>query len=715
MITGVYIGTERLDLFEDETFEIKSSVARIEDITKVYTDISNDITVPATDKNNATFKHWYNADIINGFDARKKVPSTIENDGLNYRFGKIRLKKVNFKHNQPTNYTIGFFGNLVELKDKLQDDKLTDLSLSSLDFVFNSANVKSRLQTVGDVSFSLLSKRRLLYDSSNSVIDDDKQTNIFFNGTDNNTGLRPSDILGSVKQIKIIEAIESKYNLTFSRDHFGLHDFDSQFMALSGKNTETSSQVPIANPNRGLGVDPTVNGNIMLATGFGSISDRVTYAISFTITPYAEYQNEKYSMYLKNGDKIISKRENVIGYSATSAINFLDASLENVTFWVESSGRFEFKSTIQRSKESGLTPNFFNYNPENLNAAINYTVANRLPDIKIIDYIKGIFKMSKLVAIAEKDGSIYVDSLQQYYRKGKVYDLSDHIEYDKHTVSAGNILNEINYQFEEPQTILNQQFVKQNDRGYGDLELKIYEDPNADPKVLIDGKKLDFKLPFEQIVYEKIKDINDQNSFLTMQYGLLQDENLEFVTIKPHIHYIETFKSNYILPDPGAIKYIEDNQTATFLDDFNCPLHIIDLSLQTFSTTFRNEFSTYDGNSIDNNLYTNYHKNYIESVFNIQKREYNFTAIEVPTYIVLNLKLNDVIEIKGKFFRIDEFTTNTKNNNIQFKLINDRKVDLTPLFPVSADSTRFTADRTDITADRISSSKIIEIIEIIQQ
>ena len=705
MITAVYIGTERLDLFEDETFEIKSSVARIEDITKVYTDISNDITVPATDKNNATFKHWYNADIINGFDARKKVPSTIENDGLNYRFGKIRLKKVNFKHNQPTNYTIGFFGNLVELKDKLQDDKLTDLSLSSLDFVFNSANVKSRLQTVGDVSFSLLSKRRLLYDSSNSVIDDDKQTNIFFNGTDNNTGLRPSDILGSVKQIKIIEAIESKYNLTFSRDHFGLHDFDSQFMALSGAEDNTAFQIPLTNPDEG--IDPTVSGNIMMADGFGNALQRATSYLALSIFIATGYEDAVYTIYIKNGDKVVVKKEKIknslIGGNQlsikSSAIN---GEIKDVTYWIESNEPIVFDARCYRYTQ--FFPGRYRYYPRNLTPTINYTVANRLPDIKIIDYIKGIFKMSKLVAIAEKDGSIYVDSLQQYYRKGKVYDLSDHIEYDKHTVSAGNILNEINYQFEEPQTILNQQFVKQNDRGYGDLELKIYEDPNADPKVLIDGKKLDFKLPFEQIVYEKIKDINDQNSFLTMQYGLLQDENLEFVTIKPHIHYIETFKSNYILPDPGAIKYIEDNQTATFLDDFNCPLHIIDLSLQTFSTTFRNEFSTYDGNSIDNNLYTNYHKNYIESVFNIQKREYNFTAIEVPTYIVLNLKLNDVIEIKGKFFRIDEFTTNTKNNNIQFKLINDRKVDLTPMYPVSMDSTIITMDSTMITMDATTSS-----------
>ena len=215
MITAIYIGTERLELFEDESIVIKSSVAKIEDITKIFTDTSNDFTVPASDKNNAIFEHWYESNLINGFDARKKVPAVIELSGINFKVGKIRLNKVNFKHNQPESYSLDFFGNLVDIKDKLQDDKLTDLDLSALDFVYNSTSVKTKLQTVGDVSFSLLSKRRLLYDSSNGTDNTDKQTNIYFDGTNDNTGLKPSDLTASVKQLKIIEAIESKYNFNF--------------------------------------------------------------------------------------------------------------------------------------------------------------------------------------------------------------------------------------------------------------------------------------------------------------------------------------------------------------------------------------------------------------------------------------------------------------------------------------------------------------------
>ena len=169
--------------------------------------------------------------------------------------------------------------------------------------------------------------------------------------------------------------------------------------------------------------------------------------------------------------------------------------------------------------------------------------------------------MSKLVAVPQKDGSIYINTLVNYYRNGEIYDLSDYIDYKNHTVSAGKILNEIKYNFEDGQTILNQQFKKRYNVGYGDLELSIY-DENGN---LIDGTKLDFKLPFEQIIYEKVIDISDTDNTSQIQYGLLQNENLDFVTIKPHIHYIENKTTPLVLVDPLIIKYIPDDQTAIYI------------------------------------------------------------------------------------------------------------------------------------------------------
>lgn len=693
MITAIYIGTERLELFEDESIVIKSSVAKIEDITKIFTDTSNDFTVPASDKNNAIFEHWYESNLINGFDARKKVPAVIELSGINFKVGKIRLNKVNFKHNQPESYSLDFFGNLVDLKDKLQDDKLTDLDLSALDFVYNSTNAKTKLQTVGDVSFSLLSKRRLLYDSVNTIETNDKQTNIYYNNDSNTSGLKTSDLTASVKQLKIIEAIESKYNFNFSRDFFGSYDFTNQFLALSGTNTTVPSQIPIANVNSSP-VDPTVNGNTMLADGYGTTLDRETKSIQLSIGTQLNSLDVEYNIYIESDGKIVCKKENLKGINTIEvANNNVQGGLKNVKFFVESSQSIEYFSYMVRFRSN--TPKIYRYDSGFVTTNTLFKVSKRLPDLKVIDYLKGIFKMSKLVAVPQKDGSIYINTLVNYYRNGEIYDLSDYIDYKNHTVSAGKILNEIKYNFEDGQTILNQQFKKRYNVGYGDLELSIYDENGK----LIDGTKLDFKLPFEQIVYEKVIDISDTENTSQIQYGLLQNENLDFVTIKPHIHYIENKTTPLVVVDPLIIKYIPDDQTAIYIDSWNIPVHVLDTINQTYSTTFGTEFNEFDNVIINNTIYSNYHKKYIELIFNVQKREYNFKAINVPTEIVLKLNLNDVIEIRGKFYRIDSFETNTNDNNVTFKLINDREVDLIPVYPVSTDSTTITVDSTIITTD----------------
>ena len=700
MITAIYIGTERLDLFEDENIVIKSTVAKIEDITKIFTDTSNDFTVPATDVNNDIFKHWYNPNLLNGFDARKKVPAVIELGGINFKVGKIRLEKVNLKSNQPYSYSLNFFGNLVELKDVLQDDKLTSLDLSSLDFIFNSDNVEDKLfDPPTDVCFSLLSKRRFLYDSVNSITDNNKQTNIYYDGTNNNTGIKASDLKASVKQLKVIEAIESKYtvangysnDIKFSRDFFNLYDFNSQFMALSGTEDSTATQIPLTTSVES--TDNTVNGNTMLAEGYGTDAQRVTTNIQLGIVIDDAYKDVVYSFYIKSDDKVVGKKENVTGSFVTNNVlnvkyTDVNGGLKNVTFWLESSEPIVFNAIIFRIRYNSTFMRV-RYNSGTVTPTINFNVANRMPNIKIIDYLKGLFMMSKLVAIPQKDGTIYVDSLVNYYKKGKVYDFTEYIDVEDITVSAGKILNEIKYKFEEPQTILNQQFVKNNGIGYGDLELGIYDENG----ILIDGDNLEFKLPFEQIVYEKIRDLSNDETDTNIQYGLLQDENLDFVTIKPHIHYIQRVST--------SIKFIQDSGTAIDLRKANIPSHILDFSLQTFSTTFGSEFNTFSSELISNTIYTNYHKPYIESIFNKQKREVKYKAKDVPTHIVLKLQLNDVIQVKNNFYRINNFQVNTLDNNIDLSLTTDRVLDLSPLISITADSTILTADSTEITADSL--------------
>jgi len=249
-------------------------------------------------------------------------------------------------------------------------------------------------------------------------------------------------------------------------------------------------------------------------------------------------------------------------------------------------------------------------------------------------------------------------------------------------VSSGSLFNEIKYKFEDPQTLLNQQYKKNNGVGYGDLEHSIYDENG----VLIDGKKLDFKLPFEQIVYEKIIDLGDDTTDTNIQYGLLLNETLDTVDIKPHIHYV--------IKRDSVVKLIDDHGVGFATTGVNVPSHVSDFNTQTYSTTFGNEFNEFDGSLITNTLFSNYHKSFISNVFNSQRREYNYKAKNVPEYIIQSLSLNDVIEIKGKLHRIEEFTVNTLNSDVDFKLFNVQDIGLTAITYLTTDSTYLLSDDT---------------------
>ena len=73
----IYVENKRIDLFEDEKIQVKSSVQNISDISKVFTDFSQGFNVPASDNNNSIFGFYYNND-LDQFNANTRVDCRIE-------------------------------------------------------------------------------------------------------------------------------------------------------------------------------------------------------------------------------------------------------------------------------------------------------------------------------------------------------------------------------------------------------------------------------------------------------------------------------------------------------------------------------------------------------------------------------------------------------------------------------------------------------------
>ena len=92
----LFISGTRIDLFKDESVSITQTIQNIKDIKKIFTEFTKTFSIPASKVNNKIFKHYYNFDIIDGFDARNKVAASIELNNIPFKNGFVKLMYIIF-------------------------------------------------------------------------------------------------------------------------------------------------------------------------------------------------------------------------------------------------------------------------------------------------------------------------------------------------------------------------------------------------------------------------------------------------------------------------------------------------------------------------------------------------------------------------------------------------------------------------------------------
>ena len=666
MITAVYIEEIKIDLFKDENIEVVSSVLDITDITKNTGAYSKTFTVPPSKTNNKYFKRWYNANIDNTFDARTKKSGRIEINGAEFKVGKFRLQKVSVKKNRPSSYTINFFGNQVTLKDKVKKDELSALDLTAFDHTYNSTNVYAGL-TVGlfsyDIVYNLFAKKQYYYNSDpTDNTQTDARANISYYGGDD-AGVIWNDLRPSIRLLPIIEAIETDYDVVFTRDFFGTAEFTNLYMWLNlNKKQEVVAYTQVIDFDAG---DSTYM-NLTTNIGAYPLTENQRWIYEATITPSIGYTEVPYTLRIyKDGEKDFE----VTGLTGTTtsehSISYFNIILPisyDVYFEVESEGEFNFTTSLVQTRWDIFPPGIVDSVTTTGTNVITGTfeINLNLPKIKIIDFLKGLFQMFKLVVIPQDNGDLYVNTLDAYYADGTLYDITPYVDFASFEAERGKLLNIINFKFKEPKTILNIQFEKNNGLPYGDEETILLDDNDE----LLDGEALEVTVPFEQVVYERLYD-QDGGALTKTQYGAIIDENLDPTNIDPHIFY------NIPLHILGSktVGFITDTGTKLSLVFLNMMSHTNTVDTPTFSTVFSREFSTYYSSTIENTLYKNHWENYINSIFDIKKRTFKYKA-NLPLQIISKLELNDVLQIQYNYFRPDNFNHNLLTDNTQLSLIN---------------------------------------------
>ena len=709
----LYIGSERIELFDDESVVLTQSIQNVKDISKIFTDFTRTFSVPATAKNNKVFKHFYNSTITNTFDARSKVDATIELNHLKFRSGKVKLNGVDLKNNKPSLYRITFFGNTVSLKDTLGEDKLGSLSsLNTIELVYDSSSIKSSLQaspSSNDVIVPLITHtKRLIYDSN---VSSTTAENVAYNS--NVTGVYWNDLKYALRVDKIVQAISSTYGINFSDDFFTSTNepYYNLFMWLHRKKGDVTStgtgnilaqslvntwtvthnpqQTGIINLSTLNITSTTLNpsSNSFFQFGGLDLELRTTSTDSYNVSIQINGQ-EVHRVIDASGDLDISETEyNLVA----GGYNVIIESADNITFsevtWVLET-RIGTGSFITQFTSASFTHN----------NSFSFIISQQIPDLKTIDFLTGVFKMFNLTSyVDDNTGEVIVKTLDNYYSGGVSYDITEFIDRSKSTVNVALPFKEITFEHGDTKTLLAKQHEQLAAQTWGKMHY------NQVGGIDFGGDIYKVKTPFSQLKYERLRDENT-DAVTSIQYGYFVDDNQEPYYGKPLLFYP-------IRNNGNNISFVEDSTTHSEIVNYNIPSNSVALSSATskYNINFNQEFNEYGAlsdpadNEFTNTLFQAYHSDYISDVFDVTNRLTKLTAY-LPLRILLNYTLADRFNISGTTYKINSIKTNMLTGKSDLELLND--IYLPPAPTIPPDTTPPTVP-TSLTSSNLTATSFI--------
>ena len=698
----LYIENQRVDLFKDESVSLTQTIKNVKEIAKVFTEFTQTFSVPASSVNNKIFQHYYNFNIIEGFDARIKVDAKLELNDLPFKDGKIALQGVELKNNLAHTYKITFFGNTVNLKDILGDSELGGLPLNQ-NQIYDYTNVTTKMQgSSNDILVPLITHtNRLIYNSgSHPVYDPEATTNNLYPHTGNTlNGVAWDEFKYAIRVQAIIDAIESRYNITFSNDFFNDNTnekFYNLFMWLHRKtgNVEAPAQVEVIYTRLNDLVVKTGSDEIISTASNGVITiTPITTAtetarpLSLTYTLNPVDNSAVYNVrLLRDGGLVVGELNGVNDTQTLQILSPADGGqlIRGATYTLEISGigvsfnanDIDVELIYARGVGVPFGVDLYHNNAFfQTNEDFEFNITEQIPKIKIIDFISGLFNLFNLTAYVDGVGTIVVRTLDSYYADSTtVYNIDKYLDTTKSTVDIALPFKQINFSYKGLGSFLAKQFQQLTNSGWGSLSYtldgNIYDATSESYKV---------EVPFEHFQYERLYDIGTSPRDATdVQWGYSVNE-----TQQPYLGSPLLFYPIYI--SNGTSIRIRNTISSAVLDinDYFIPSNSLALLPSTSKENihFQNEFNEYLANEPDSivagdnalgftdTLFETDYKSYIQDVFNLSRRLTKVTAY-LPMKVYYNLQLNDLIELGQDSYKINSMKTDLTTGKTEFELLN---------------------------------------------
>ena len=672
----LYIEGNRMDMFKDESVSLTQTIQNVKDIAKVFTNFTKTFSLPASKDNNKVFEHYYNYNIDDGFDARVKKTATIELNYFPFEKGKIKLEGVDMKDNKPYAYRVTFFGDTVDLKDLLGEDKLDALTwLNNFTTNYNAAQVQGALRngkdfTVDSVTYTdalvvplITHTDRLYYNSAT-----EGDGNLYPSGT-TQQGVLWNQLKFAIRVDLIIKAIEEQYGITFSNDFFTSSNtpYYNLYMWMHRKKgfiddpnaPETYDHiVDFGLPDTSSWNHLTISGENIIVSGLTG-AHKIT--ATFTVDPDAS-ESSDYTVQLLQGGTVIET------FSGTAPADVaVSADLGNGTYNLKMIVSETFTVTdVEFDAADLLQPisDTFNSGSFTINATKSFSGTAQMPNMKVIDFLTGLFKVFNLTAYKQDNGTIKVETLDSFYSGGSTFTIDEYVDMSQRQIDVALPYKEIHFSYKGLGTklaIQHSQLTQGTEWGKAE-----YRGGDAETDQMAGGI-YKVEAPFEHMKFERLLDAGSSYAQTDTQVGWFVDDNDDPYLGEALLFYPIRISSG------TSIRFLNDESSDyTDITDYYIPSNSVSTSASTDDDNihFNQELNEYTPTeTFAGTLFANYYTSYITDVFKVKRRLVKFKAY-LPLKILRTYTLADKFVIGNQEYRINSITTNLGTGESDLELLN---------------------------------------------
>lgn len=676
-----------LDTYGDEPINLDINVQNNRDIGKVYAPISKTFNLPASDRNNQFFKHYYNVNVEGGFDAYTRTPCQLYVDSEQIFSGYLELVDTITREDQPIQYEVLVTSATPNLSKAIEGLTLDQLEMTDITgAAYNRTQITlswSGALNSGKIRYGLVGQKILV--NSNGSLKATSQS-----AGDASQPLETTDFFPYMRLGEIVKAIITENGFRYSstwldsdtnlentylllgRDGGLLTDFD----VLNLRAIDVSGSTAIAP------TDPTSTGGGFKQITFPSEiedpnSDYNTTNSSYTAPANGFYQFQFTCDIIGNTSEIqvvAFDRADITGgcdplngltctpvnqaYFNNFGVSGVDGRVLNITLNLVAGTEYVFYvRTLNQTGSPSITNRRLTtvqvpYSLED--ATLNFS--SLLPNIPQKEFLSEVAKAYNLVFVPDKfdDKLIYIEPWVDWIAAGSTFDITEYVDQNKEiavrpTTELQN--RELAFLMGEGESEFDEQYGKRYSKPHGSVTLKDTGNEFAEGK-------LEVKSNFVASLMQK-----DESSFV--QWPQITDSNYETVDFGLRLGYwsgVESLSYDWLDTTGGVTNY--PSGTVGFLP----PYSETQPSASDYSLTFSTPTVPSGLDVPLNNWFTYYWKEYIQNIYDKDSRLITLEA-KLDAHLLNSIGLNDQILYKNQYYLIQSVKYNTLTNRAQLELL----------------------------------------------